>query len=225
MVEKEFNTGARRSADVERFRFDLISPIALSALAETMKEGEYKYDAFNWEKGMPVTDLLNHAIHHIMAFLAGDRDEPHLPHAAFNVFAAIHSHALWPEINDDLRDPGCRPPGKGEKGTSEAPTLHDLLNNLPGGWWTNRCQKQSEAETTVSAESHTESSTDHGSEKTPTETVRSLRDLDYLRHLSDKELNSILDRVMQVRITREQERDHFRFVSGPESPESGYSSR
>ena len=110
-VTAKFGTGARRSDTVEEFRYDLITPIGLREVARTCAEGAAKYDDYNWEKGMPVNDLLNHALAHVYQFLAGDRSEPHLPHAAWNMLAAIHSDTLWPHLNDGtLRGPGCSPP-------------------------------------------------------------------------------------------------------------------
>jgi hypothetical protein len=106
-----YQTGAVRSSDAEETRYDLISPIGLEAVAKTCAEGAAKYSDFNWEAGMPVNDLLNHALRHVYKYLAGDRSEPHLPHAAWGLLAAIHSDALWPELNKGtLREEGCRPP-------------------------------------------------------------------------------------------------------------------
>lgn len=116
----KFGTGAVRSMDAEAVRYDLISPIALEALAETYAEGAIKYSAFNCEKGMPVNDLLNHGLRHIFKFLSGDRSEPHLPHAMWNVAMAIHSLALWPYLNEGtLRGPGCTPPAVVRKPETE----------------------------------------------------------------------------------------------------------
>lgn len=113
MLQREFETGAVRSGDAEDFRFDLISPIGLSAVARACKEGAVKYGDFNWEKGMPVNDLLNHAIRHIYMYLGGDRSEEHLGHAAWGLLAAIHSEELWPELNaGTLRSGLCQPPGE-----------------------------------------------------------------------------------------------------------------
>jgi hypothetical protein len=111
-----FDTGAVRSADVDEERWDLISPIGLRALARTYAEGARKFGANNWENGMPVTDLLNHALAHVYKFLAGDRAEDHLPHAAWNILGAIHSLEQWPELNEGLlRGPGCTcPPAAAE---------------------------------------------------------------------------------------------------------------
>lgn len=106
-----FTTGAVRSKDADATRYDLISPIGLEEVARTCAEGARKYSDYNWERGMPVHDLLNHAIRHIYKYLSGDRSEPHLPHAAWGLLAAIHSEALWPELNaGHLRSEGCRRP-------------------------------------------------------------------------------------------------------------------
>lgn len=110
-----FSTGAVRSSDAEATRYDLISPIGLEAVARTCAEGAAKYGDFNWERGMPVHDLLNHALRHINRYLSGDRSEEHLPHAAWGLLAAIHSEALWPELNaGHLRKCGCRMPDANE---------------------------------------------------------------------------------------------------------------
>jgi len=107
----KFGTGAVRSSDVEEFRYDLISPIGLREVARACAEGAGKYGDWNWEKGMPVNDLLNHVLAHIYKFLGGDRSEPHLGHAAWGMIAAIHSHELWPELNAGmLRSEGCKAP-------------------------------------------------------------------------------------------------------------------
>ena len=107
-----YQTGAVRSSDVEHLRYDLISPLGLARVAAACAEGAAKYGDHNWEKGMPVGDLLNHAIAHIYNFLAGDRSEDHLGHAAWGVLAAIHSEKLWPELNVSLRTEGCKPPAQ-----------------------------------------------------------------------------------------------------------------
>lgn len=117
---REYDTGAVRSADCEQTRYDLISPIGLRRLAETYAEGAAKFGQFNWENGMPVTDLLNHAIAHVYKFLSGDRTEDHLAHAAWNLLGAIHSLELWPEMNQQfLRGAGCTCPPAAQTATQE----------------------------------------------------------------------------------------------------------
>lgn len=123
--DKEFETGARRSKDAEATRYDLITPIGLEALARTYAEGACKYADFNWEMGMPVHDLLNHALRHLFQYLGGDRSEPHLPHAAWGVLAAIHSDAMWPHLNLGHR----RDSGGGLPPETVAETLRQLDTN------------------------------------------------------------------------------------------------
>lgn len=114
---REYDTGAVRSADCEQTRYDLITPIGLRRLAETYAEGAQKFGAFNWENGMPVTDLLNHAIAHVYKFLGGDRTEDHLAHAAWNLLGAIHSMEKWPHLNQKwLRGENCECPPAAETG-------------------------------------------------------------------------------------------------------------
>lgn len=108
---KKFTTGAVRSGDAEATRYDLISPIGLAAVARACAEGAEKYADYNWEKGMPAHDMLNHALRHIYKFLEGDRSEDHLGHAAWNVMGAVHSLEVWPDINaGTLRTEGCKAP-------------------------------------------------------------------------------------------------------------------
>lgn len=101
----EFATGAQRSK-LEHLDFVGLHPIALIALARTSAEGAEKYGRHNWERGMSVTSLLNHVLRHLYLYLAGDRSEPHLPHAMWGLHAAIVSEALWPHLNTDLRHAG-----------------------------------------------------------------------------------------------------------------------
>ena len=106
-----FETGAVRSVDANAYRFDLISPIGLRRLAATCKEGADKYSDFNWERGMPMHDLLNHVSNHLNQFYAGDRSEDHLAHAAWGLFGAMHSQELWQHLNQGtMRGPNCTPP-------------------------------------------------------------------------------------------------------------------
>ena len=106
-----FASGAKRSDDRAKERYDLISPLAMQRLAATCHEGAEKYSDYNWEKGMPISEFANHAIAHIYIYLSGDRSEDHLAHAAWNLFGAMHSEELWPGMNRNLRGPGCVRPG------------------------------------------------------------------------------------------------------------------
>lgn len=95
-----FATGAVRGADAENVRFDLVTPIGLRRLAETCAEGARKYGDHNWQRGMPASVMLNHAIRHAYLWLAGDDTEDHLAHAAWNLLAVCHFEETMPAMVD-----------------------------------------------------------------------------------------------------------------------------
>lgn len=97
---KKFSTGAVRSSDADSVRYDLISPIALRRLAETYAEGAKKYGPNNWLKGIPVSDLLNHALRHINLWMSDDCTEDHLAHAVWNLCSIMHFEETRPDLFD-----------------------------------------------------------------------------------------------------------------------------
>lgn len=83
-------------------RYDRISPFALDRIAKRYRMGEIKYGAYNMEKGMPIHDLLNHALRHINMHLANQEDEPgddNLGGSAWGLLTAMHSEQMWPKLN------------------------------------------------------------------------------------------------------------------------------
>lgn len=101
-----FSTGAVREPNLNRGRYDLISPIALKALAIHYERGAIKYSDRNWEKGLPLSRHLNSALRHLQDFLAGDRSEDHLSACEWNCMCIVHNlemierGLLPPELND-----------------------------------------------------------------------------------------------------------------------------
>lgn len=93
-----FDTGAVRGTDANGTRYDLISPVGLRRLAETYAEGSQKYGDNNWLKGIPASDLLNHAMKHIEQWRGGDASEDHLAHATWNILALMHFEERLPEM-------------------------------------------------------------------------------------------------------------------------------
>lgn len=100
LEQTKFSTGAVRSTDANSTRYDLISPVGLRRIAETYAEGAKKYGDNNWQKGMPASDTMNHAIRHLNLWLSGDKTEDHLAHAAWNLIAIMHFEELKPECID-----------------------------------------------------------------------------------------------------------------------------
>lgn len=87
----EFETGAARDLQEGKGRYDLISPIALSRLAQHYENGAKKYEDRNWEKGIPLSRFMDSMIRHAFQFLAGDRSEDHMAAVAWNAFGLIHT--------------------------------------------------------------------------------------------------------------------------------------
>lgn len=73
------------------YRFDLIDPLTMFALAEVCAYGAEKYGAFNWRR-IDIESNLNHALTHIYAFLAGDTQDDHLQHAFCRLHFALSLH-------------------------------------------------------------------------------------------------------------------------------------
>ena len=94
---KQFASGAVQSKDADHARYDLIPRAAMEALARTLKEGADKYGAFNWKKGIPSSDLLNHCLQHLFKWLDGDRSEDHIGHAMCNLAFLTHFESLEDE--------------------------------------------------------------------------------------------------------------------------------
>ncbi len=112
MSEKhEFKTGAVRSR-LDDVRYDLISPQALYRLSATYAEGAKNYGDNNFRKGMPYSNLLNHVISHIFAYITGkDKElnhpmyigikiEDHLAHACWGLMTLMEQEETHPELND-----------------------------------------------------------------------------------------------------------------------------
>lgn len=89
----ELDTGAHRSVKAGKGRYDLISPHMMRRLALIHEEGAQELqleDVRDWEKGIPLSDLLSTAVRHTFQRLRGMTDEDHLGKAVWNLAAAIH---------------------------------------------------------------------------------------------------------------------------------------
>jgi hypothetical protein len=114
-----FPSGAVRSSDAADVRFDLITPIGLRRLAGTCAEGARKYGDHNWQKGIPASQMLNHAIRHVYLWLEGDATEDHLAHAAWNILGVCHFEEVLPAMIDV---PNRQTPAEDADVPSPAPT-------------------------------------------------------------------------------------------------------
>ena len=103
---QKFNTGAVRDTQEGKGRFDLLPPAAIFAVARVFEEGAKKYDARNFEIGMPVSRFIDSALRHIFKHLEGFRDEPHMAQAAWNLLAYIHTATMIERgiLSEELND-------------------------------------------------------------------------------------------------------------------------
>jgi len=105
-TRSNFNTGAVRDGQEGKGRMDLLPVRALIEVAKIFEAGAKKYAARNWEKGIPLSRYMDSGLRHAMKWLRGDRDEPHLAMAIWNLMCLqdtqlrIAEGLLPPELND-----------------------------------------------------------------------------------------------------------------------------
>lgn len=102
----KFESGAVRDVQNDKGRMDLLPKLALWALARHYEEGAKKYADRNWEKGMPVSRMLDSGSRHLFKFEMGMTDENHLIAAIWNLLGLyetllrIEMGVLPKELND-----------------------------------------------------------------------------------------------------------------------------
>jgi len=97
--ERVFKGGASRDAAIGKGAPHWMPSIALFLVSRIYENGNIQRDKLNggigngdtrnWENGMPINELLGSAERHIQRYREGDRNEPHLPQAAWNILNAI----------------------------------------------------------------------------------------------------------------------------------------
>ena len=80
-----FPSGAQRDRSAGKGRFDLIEPEILFRLAKHYEAGAAKYNDRNWEKGIPISCLMDSAFRHLAKYLQGWADEDHLAAVLWNI--------------------------------------------------------------------------------------------------------------------------------------------
>ena len=96
----EFSSGAVRDMHAGKGRFDLLPWYAIHEIAKHCEDGALKYGERNVDKGIPLHSLLDSAIRHLVKYIHGETDEPHLRAAAWNVLWALEQETTHPELND-----------------------------------------------------------------------------------------------------------------------------
>ncbi len=103
----EFDTGAVRDAQEGKGRMDLLPVRAIFEVAKVFENGARKYEARNWEKGINLFRFMDSGLRHAMKHLRGDRDEPHLAMACWNLLCCLDTQmrieeGLLPTSLNDL---------------------------------------------------------------------------------------------------------------------------
>lgn len=96
----QFETGAVRDIHEGKGRYDLLPWDAIHELAQHCEQGAKKYGERNVEKGIPIHSLIDSAVRHLSCYLRGQRGEPHLRAAMWNVAFAIWMEKNRPEMQD-----------------------------------------------------------------------------------------------------------------------------
>ena len=103
------STGAQRDTRVGKGAFHWMPWTALFLVSRIYENGNKQRGIRNWEKGMPISEYLDSTMRHITRYIAGDRAEPHLAQACWNVINALQT-AIWvkmglrPKELNDLPD-------------------------------------------------------------------------------------------------------------------------
>jgi len=108
--KREFGTGAHRGGAKNKGRFDLLPGYAMQALANHYEHGAAIYGENNWRKGQPLSVYLDAALRHLFKHQRGEREEPHLLAAAWNIMSMIDTaemikRSLLPAELDNLIAP------------------------------------------------------------------------------------------------------------------------
>lgn len=110
------------------YRIELLPPRATFAVGKVLKHGAEKYGVDNWH-AISTDEHLSHVLSHIFAYLAGDKSDDHLEHAACRAMMAleiqerggptakpiqpsVNPWAAWPDCvsTKDWNDKACKLP-------------------------------------------------------------------------------------------------------------------
>ena len=99
-TRREFPTGSVRDMSEGKGRFDLAPWVAIWEVAKHCENGAKKYGEHNVDKGIPVHSFIDSAFRHLVKYVDGWTDEPHLIAAAWNILWAIQTEIKHPELKD-----------------------------------------------------------------------------------------------------------------------------
>jgi hypothetical protein len=95
--DTNYTSGAIRDGRVGKGAPNWMPQSALFLVSRIYENGNLSRGIRNWEKGMPIEDYLASAQRHISKYLAGFRDEPHIPMAIWNLLNALQT-SIWVKL-------------------------------------------------------------------------------------------------------------------------------
>ena len=99
-AETQYSTGAQRDSRSGKGAFHWMpwdAVFCVSNIYELGNKGRSKTgdgNDRNWENGMPLIDFLHSALNHITAHISGDRSEPHISQAIWNLLNYLQT-SIW----------------------------------------------------------------------------------------------------------------------------------
>ncbi len=104
---REFPTGAERQSSEGKGTPVLVPGDAIIDIAKHFEKGADVYGARNWEKGIPLSELLNSLERHLQQLKMGLTDEPHARALAWNAVVYLATklrieNGLLPAELDDM---------------------------------------------------------------------------------------------------------------------------
>jgi hypothetical protein len=88
-AEIETNSSGGKQSKIP-YRCDLLGGRAMLALSSVLYDGAVKYEENNWRQ-IPRKSHINHAMMHLFAYLAGDKQDEHLEHSFCRLMMAIET--------------------------------------------------------------------------------------------------------------------------------------
>lgn len=131
-AETQYSTGAQRDSRAGKGAFHWMPWDAVwlvSNIYERGNKGRTKTDGNdrNWENGMPLIDLLQSALNHITAHIAGDRSEAHISQAIWNLLNYLQI-SIWVTLGFRPKSLNTLPNHRGnwKPGDEPAPPLSPI---------------------------------------------------------------------------------------------------
>ena len=91
-------------------KWSLVPQSALIPMVQVLEYGATKYDPFNWQKGLSITETCESLKRHLDAFMEGEDDDPestlsHIGHIQCNALFLSWMMKNRPDLDDRFKNP------------------------------------------------------------------------------------------------------------------------